>query len=161
MSFTKKVKTVICKILIIIFLVMKDFHCLPLEPIQSGENPFISANFTSTNCLSSFEGHLNTPLVWQGVMNFTQAFCSFTSSTTIPGYQSSWYAIATYSFVIKLLITGSSTFKLSNSAHHFGALDSSQTRRPSASMHHHSSIQLLKHNRKQMMSWLEDMASTD
>jgi hypothetical protein len=31
-------------------------HCLPLEPIQSSENPFISTNFTSTNCLSSFEG---------------------------------------------------------------------------------------------------------
>ena len=45
--------------------------------------------------------------------------------------------------------------------HHFGDLDSSQKRRPSASMHHHSSIQLLKRNRKQMMSWLEDMASTD
>ena len=44
--------------------------------------------------------------------------------------------------------------------HHFGDLGSSQKRRPSASMHHHSSIQLLKRNRKQMVSWLEDMAST-
>lgn len=45
--------------------------------------------------------------------------------------------------------------------HHFDDLDSSQKRRPCASMHHHSSIQLLKRNRKQMMCWLEDMASTD
>jgi hypothetical protein len=45
--------------------------------------------------------------------------------------------------------------------HHFGDLDSSQKGRPRASMHHHSSIQLLKRNRKQMMSWLEDMTSTD
>ena len=31
---------------------------LPLEPIQSGENLFRSTNFTSTNCVSSLEGHL-------------------------------------------------------------------------------------------------------
>ena len=39
-------------------------HCLPLEPIQSGENPFISTNCTSINCLSSLEGHLNAPFSW-------------------------------------------------------------------------------------------------
>lgn len=42
--------------------------------------------------------------------------------------------------------------------HHFGDLDSSQRRRPSASMHHHSSIQLLKRNRKGMMSWIQEMS---
>ncbi|KAL4219419.1 Piwi-like protein 1 [Mactra antiquata] len=41
--------------------------------------------------------------------------------------------------------------------HHFGDLDSSQRRRPSASMHHHSSVQLLKRNRLQMISWLNKM----
>ena len=41
--------------------------------------------------------------------------------------------------------------------HHFGDLDSSQRRRPSASMHHHSSIQLLKRNRTSMAKWLHDM----
>ena len=41
--------------------------------------------------------------------------------------------------------------------HHFGDLDSSQKRRPNASMHHHSSIQLLKRNRSSMMQWLQDM----
>lgn len=42
--------------------------------------------------------------------------------------------------------------------HHFGDLDSSQRRRPSAYMHHHSSIQLLKRNRKGMMSWIQEMS---
>lgn len=41
--------------------------------------------------------------------------------------------------------------------HHFGDLDSSQRRRPSATMHHHSSVQLLKRNRTNMMDWLVDM----
>ena len=41
--------------------------------------------------------------------------------------------------------------------HHFGDLDSSQRRRPRASMHHHSSVQLLKRNRMNMMEWLEEM----
>ncbi|CAG2245174.1 unnamed protein product [Mytilus edulis] len=41
--------------------------------------------------------------------------------------------------------------------HHFGDLDSSQRRRPSASMHHHSSVQLLKRNRKDMMHWIQNM----
>ena len=44
--------------------------------------------------------------------------------------------------------------------HHFGDLDSSQRRRPSASMHHHSSVQLLKRNRKPMMDWLKNMPLT-
>ena len=41
--------------------------------------------------------------------------------------------------------------------HHFGDLDSSQRRRPSASMHHHSSVQLIKRNRVKMMNWLDNM----
>ena len=41
--------------------------------------------------------------------------------------------------------------------HHFGDLDSSQKRRPNASMHHHSTVQLIKRNRKPMMKWLTDM----
>ncbi|KAL3876455.1 hypothetical protein ACJMK2_034300 [Sinanodonta woodiana] len=41
--------------------------------------------------------------------------------------------------------------------HHFGDLDSSQRRRPSASMHHHTSVQLLKWNRIPMMKWLSEM----
>lgn len=42
--------------------------------------------------------------------------------------------------------------------HHFGDLDSSQRRRPHASYHHHSSIQLLKRNRTQLMDWVKEMA---
>ncbi|CAC5358701.1 unnamed protein product [Mytilus coruscus] len=45
--------------------------------------------------------------------------------------------------------------------HHFGDLDSSQRRRPSASMHHHSSVQLLKRNRKDMMHWIQNMPSAE
>lgn len=45
--------------------------------------------------------------------------------------------------------------------HHFGDLDSSQRRRPSASMHHHSSVQLLKRNRKQMFGWLDEMSGSE
>ena len=41
--------------------------------------------------------------------------------------------------------------------HHFGDLDSRQRRRPSASMHHHSSVQLLKRNRTKMMQWLQNL----
>ena len=41
--------------------------------------------------------------------------------------------------------------------HHFGDLDSSQKRRPNALMHHHSSVQLIKRNRKSLMTWLHDM----
>jgi hypothetical protein len=44
--------------------------------------------------------------------------------------------------------------------HHFGDLDSSQKRRPHASLHHHSSIQLLKRNRTGLMKWVEGMDST-
>ncbi|XP_045190091.2 uncharacterized protein LOC123547228 [Mercenaria mercenaria] len=45
--------------------------------------------------------------------------------------------------------------------HHFGDLDSSQRRRPSASMHHHSSVQLLKRNRTNLMSWIADMPESE
>ena len=41
--------------------------------------------------------------------------------------------------------------------HHFGDLDSSQRCGPSASMHHHSSIQLLKRTRTSMENYLHDM----
>jgi hypothetical protein len=41
--------------------------------------------------------------------------------------------------------------------HHCGDLDSSQRRRPRASLHHHSSLQLLKSNRNKMMTWLKKM----
>ncbi|KAH3826899.1 uncharacterized protein LOC127832644 [Dreissena polymorpha] len=41
--------------------------------------------------------------------------------------------------------------------HHFGDLDSSQRRRPNASFHHHSSVQLLKRNRRQLSEWLSGM----
>lgn len=45
--------------------------------------------------------------------------------------------------------------------HHFGDLDHSQRRRPNASMHHHSSIQIIKRNRKSLMKWIEDMPSAN
>ena len=41
--------------------------------------------------------------------------------------------------------------------HHFGDLDSSQKRRPNASIHHHSSVQLLKRNGKRVITWLKEM----
>ncbi|KAK3082444.1 hypothetical protein FSP39_003748 [Pinctada imbricata] len=44
--------------------------------------------------------------------------------------------------------------------HHFGDLDSSQRRRPHSSLHHHSSIQLLKRNRTGLMKWVEGMDNT-
>ncbi|XP_052808198.1 uncharacterized protein LOC128237051 [Mya arenaria] len=40
--------------------------------------------------------------------------------------------------------------------HHFGDLDSSQRRRPNASFHHHSSVQLIKRNRRQLFKWLDE-----
>ncbi|XP_052778449.1 uncharacterized protein LOC128215880 [Mya arenaria] len=40
--------------------------------------------------------------------------------------------------------------------HHFGDLDSSQRRRPNASIHHHSSVQLIKRNRRQLFKWLDE-----
>ncbi|XP_041347477.1 uncharacterized protein LOC121367391 [Gigantopelta aegis] len=42
--------------------------------------------------------------------------------------------------------------------HHFGDLDSSQRRRPSATLFFHSTIQLLKRNRKQLISWMSEMS---
>lgn len=45
--------------------------------------------------------------------------------------------------------------------HHFGDLDSSQKRRPNASLHHHSSVQLLKRNRNRLMEWLTTMSPMD
>ncbi|KAL3871321.1 hypothetical protein ACJMK2_039328 [Sinanodonta woodiana] len=45
--------------------------------------------------------------------------------------------------------------------HHFGDLDSSQKPRPNASLHHHSSIQLLKRNRLRMKEWYESMTPTE
>ncbi|XP_053381945.1 uncharacterized protein LOC128549357 [Mercenaria mercenaria] len=45
--------------------------------------------------------------------------------------------------------------------HHFGDLDSSQKRRPNASMHHHSTVQLLKRNRKPMIGWLAEMSESE
>jgi hypothetical protein len=41
--------------------------------------------------------------------------------------------------------------------HHFGDLDSSQRRRPNASFHHHTSVQLLKRNREHLFEWLEQL----
>ena len=43
--------------------------------------------------------------------------------------------------------------------HHFGDLDSSQRRRPNASLHHHSSIQLLKRNRQGIQDWISKLSS--
>ncbi|WAR00457.1 KCTD7-like protein [Mya arenaria] len=40
--------------------------------------------------------------------------------------------------------------------HHFGDLDSSQRRRPNASFHHNSSVQLIKRNRRQLFKWLDE-----
>ena len=45
--------------------------------------------------------------------------------------------------------------------HHFGDLGSSQRRRPSASMHHHSSVQLLKRNREGLMQWFGEMSPSN
>ena len=42
--------------------------------------------------------------------------------------------------------------------HHFGDLDSSQRRRPNATYHHHTSVQLLKRN---VMTWMYKMVDED
>ena len=42
--------------------------------------------------------------------------------------------------------------------HHFGSLDSSMRRRPNASLHHHSSLHLLRQNKKGMLQWLNSMS---
>ena len=39
--------------------------------------------------------------------------------------------------------------------HHFGDLDSSQKRRPNATFHRHSTVQLLKRNRRSLAKWLK------
>ena len=41
--------------------------------------------------------------------------------------------------------------------HHFSDLDSSQKRRPNASFHHHTSIQLLKRNKTKIQNWYKKM----
>ena len=41
--------------------------------------------------------------------------------------------------------------------HHFSHLDSSQRKRPNASFHHHSSVQMLKRNRCQLIYWINEM----
>ena len=41
--------------------------------------------------------------------------------------------------------------------HHFGDLDSSQRRRPNCTFHHHSTVQMLKRNRRQIKEWLAKM----
>jgi len=45
--------------------------------------------------------------------------------------------------------------------HNFGDLDSSQKRRPNASMHFHSTIQMLKHHRIGLMKWLENKSDDE
>ena len=45
--------------------------------------------------------------------------------------------------------------------HHFGDLDSSQRRRPNATYHHHTSVQLLKRNRDHVMTWINKMVDED
>ncbi|KAH3855453.1 hypothetical protein DPMN_098020 [Dreissena polymorpha] len=45
--------------------------------------------------------------------------------------------------------------------HHFGDLDSSHRRRPHASYHHHSSVQMLKRNRTQIASWIKGMGEKE
>ncbi|KAH3697969.1 hypothetical protein DPMN_085482 [Dreissena polymorpha] len=45
--------------------------------------------------------------------------------------------------------------------HHFGDLDSSQRRRPNASLHHHSSVQMIKRSRVNLMNWFDKMSSND
>ena len=41
--------------------------------------------------------------------------------------------------------------------HHFGDLDASQRRRPNCSLHHHSTLQILKRNRKAVNEWYSTM----
>ncbi|KAH3841848.1 hypothetical protein DPMN_115329, partial [Dreissena polymorpha] len=45
--------------------------------------------------------------------------------------------------------------------HHFGDLDSSQRRRPNVSLHHHSSVQIIKQSRVNLMNWFDKMSSND
>ena len=45
--------------------------------------------------------------------------------------------------------------------HHFGDLDSSQRRLPNASLHHHSTVQMLKRNRSNIVDWLEKLPDTE
>ncbi|KAH3708501.1 hypothetical protein DPMN_067953 [Dreissena polymorpha] len=45
--------------------------------------------------------------------------------------------------------------------HHFGHLDRSQRKRPGASLHHHTSVQLLKQSRTPMMKWIEEIPESD
>ena len=45
--------------------------------------------------------------------------------------------------------------------HNFGDLDSSQRRRPNATYHHHTSVQLLKRNRDHVMTWINKMVDED
>ena len=45
--------------------------------------------------------------------------------------------------------------------HHFGDLDSSQRRRPNCTMHHHSTLQLLKRNSKNINEWYSEMLAEE
>ena len=45
--------------------------------------------------------------------------------------------------------------------HHFGDLDSSQRGRPNASLHHPSTVQMLKRNRSNIVDWLEKLPDTE
>ena len=59
---------------------------------------------------------------------------------------------------IELIRTGFAHVHNLGCEHHFGDLDSSQRRRPNASLFHHSSIQMLKRNRKGISKWVESMS---
>ena len=45
--------------------------------------------------------------------------------------------------------------------HHFGDLDSSQRRRPNCSMHHHSTVQMLKRNAQNIKTWYSGMKAEE
>ena len=45
--------------------------------------------------------------------------------------------------------------------HHFGDLDSSQRRRPNCTMHHHSTVQMLKRNASSIKTWISGMKAED
>ena len=45
--------------------------------------------------------------------------------------------------------------------HHFGDLDSSQRRRPNCTMHHHSTVQMMKRNRVPMKMWYSKMSAEE
>ena len=53
--------------------------------------------------------------------------------------------------------TGFSQNNNNGCEHHFGDLDSSQRRRPNCSMHHHSTVQMLKRNREAIKKWYSAM----